>query len=96
MEHLAAIEWYDGDFHLYVYRDTTDKDLLSCTLLIDEVAKEIGFKSKNELLCALMSREELAIMKSYGSYKSYLCVTDSECPTYTEVIKALTKQVSYE
>lgn len=96
MEHLAAIEWYDGDFHLYVYRDTTDKDLLSCTLLTDEVAKEIGFKSKNELLCALMSREELAIMKSYGSYKSYLCVTDSERPTYTEAIKALTKLVSYE
>lgn len=96
MEHLAAIEWYDGDFHLYVYRDTTDKDLLFHTLLIDEVAKEIGFKSKNELLCALMSREELAIMKSYGSYKSYLCVTDSERPTYTEAIKALTKLVSYE
>lgn len=96
MEHLAAIEWYDGDFHLYVYRDTTDKGLLFHTLLIDEVAKEIGFKSKNELLCALMSREELAIMKSYGSYKSYLCVTDSERPTYTEAIKALTKLVSYE
>ena len=91
MEHLAAIDWHEGNFHLYVYRNTTDKDLLFHTLLIDEVAKEIGFKSKNELLCALMSREELAMMKSYGSYKSYLCVTDSECPTYTEVIKALTK-----
>lgn len=91
MEHLAAIEWHEDNFHLYVYRDTTDKDLLFHTLLIDEVAKEVGFKSKNELLCALMSREELAMMKSYGSYKSYLCVTDSECPTYTEVFKALTK-----
>lgn len=93
MEHLAAIEWHEGDFHLYVYRDTTDKDLLFHTLLIDEVAKEIGFKSKNELLCALMSREELAMMKSYGSYKSYLCVTDSECPTYTEALKAICKRV---
>ena len=91
MEHLTAIEWHEGNFHLYVYRDTTDKDLLFHTLLIDEVAKEVGFKSKNELLCALMSREELAMMKSHGSYKSYLCITDSECPTYTEVIKALIK-----
>lgn len=91
MEHLAAIEYYDGNFLLYVYRDTTDKELLITTLLIDEVAKEVGFKSKNELLCALMSREELAMMKSYGSYKSYLCVTDSVFPTYIEVIKALTK-----
>lgn len=91
MEHLAAIEYHDGNFLLYVYRDTTDKELLITTLLIDEVAKEVGFKSKNELLCALMSREELAMMKSYGSYKSYLCVTDSESPTYKEVIKALTK-----
>lgn len=91
MEHLAAIEWHEDNFHLYVYRGTTDKELLFHTLLIDEVAKEVGFKSKNELLCALMSREELAMMKSYGSYKSYLCVTDSESPTYIEVIKALTK-----
>lgn len=91
MEHLAAIECHDGNFLLYVYRDTTDKELLITTLLIDEVAKEVGFKSKNELLCALMSREELAMMKSYGSYKSYLCVTDSVFPTYIEVIKELTK-----
>lgn len=91
MEHLAAIEYHDGNFLLYVYRDTTDKELLITTLLIDEVAKEVGFISKNELLCALMSREELAMMKSYGSYKSYLCVTDSVFPTYIEVIKALTK-----
>lgn len=91
MEHLAAIECHEGNFHLYVYRNTTDKDLLFHTLLIDEVAKEVGFKSKNELLCASMSRKELAMMKSYGSYKSYLCVTDSVFPTYIEVIKALTK-----
>ena len=46
MEHLAAIEWHEGNFHLYVYRNTTDKDLLSQTLLIDEVAKEVGFKRR--------------------------------------------------
>ena len=91
MEHLAAIEYYNGNFHLYVYHDTTDKELLFTVLLLDEIAKDVGFNSKSELLGALMSREELAMMKSYDSVKSYLLETDSEHPTYTEAIKALTK-----
>ena len=91
MEHLAAIEYHNDIFHLYVYHDTTDDKLLFTTLLIDEIAKEVDFNSKSELLGALMSREELAIMKSYGSYKSYLLETDSEYPTYTEALKAMCK-----
>lgn len=71
MEHLAAIEYHDGNFLLYVYRDTTDKELLITTLLIDEVAKEVGFKSKNELLCALMSREELGESRARNEQGNY-------------------------